>query len=188
MKKFFPWLGILLLFLVFGWIVDSGETKFGIPVFVWLALNLTAFLWVLGRYVGRPLGEFLQDRRAGIQSELRDARQKLAESEKLRNEIQQRLSRIDSEVAAILEKAEAQSAEEVRRIAEQTEEEEARFLKRVESEIRRREEETRQRLTREAAALTAEIARGIIEKEVNSEDRARVLQRSLTALRSTEES
>jgi len=188
MKKFFPWPAILLLFLVFGWIVDSGETRFGIPVFVWLAVNLTGFLWVMGRYVGRPIGEFLQDRRAGIQAELREAREKLAESEKLRNQIQERLSRIDAEVAEILEKAEGQSAEEVSRIAEQAAEEEARFLKRVESEIRRREEETRQRLTREAAALTAEIARGIIEKEVNSEDRARVLQRSLAALRSTEES
>jgi len=186
MKNFLNWFGLFLLFLAFGWVIDSGETKLGIPLFVWLAVNLTVFLWVLGRYVGRPVGEFLQTRRAGIQAELQEAREKLAESEKLRREVQERLSKIDEEVASIMEKAEKQSASEVERIAEQAAEEEARFMARVETEIRRREEETRQKLTREAAALTTELARTIIEKEVNPEDRARVLKRSLEALRSTE--
>ncbi len=186
MKRAFPWLLLFILFLGFGWLTDTGATKLGIPVFVWLAVNLTVFLWVLGRYVGRPMGEFLQARKDGIQAELREARDKLAESESLRDEVQQRLSKIDAEVEGILKKAEEQAVLDEKRIAEQADEDEARFLKRVEDEIKRREEETRQSLTREAAVLTSEIARGIIEKEINSEDRARVLKRSLDALRSTE--
>jgi len=186
MKKHLPFLLLFGLFLLFGWITDDGATKLHIPVFVWLAFNLTVFLWVLSRYVGTPIVSFLDSRKDGIQTELREAREKLAESEKLRSEVQERLERIEAETEAILKKAGEQAEVEVRKISEQAAEDEARFLRRVEAEISRREEETRQMLTREAAALTAEIARRIIEKEVNAEDRARVLDRNLKALRSSE--
>lgn len=186
MKKFFPWLMLFVILLGLGWLMDRGETKLGVPVFVWLAANLTAFLWVLARYVGRPMGEFLQARRDGIQGELRDAREKLAESEKLAKEVSARLAGIEGEVEAILEKAEEQAASEAKKIAAQAAEDEERFLKRVESEIRQREEETRQLLIQESAQLTARLARDIIAREVKDEDRIRVLDRGMEALRKSE--
>jgi len=182
MKKIFPWLILLVVLLGLGWPLDHGETRLGIPVFVWLAVNLTLFLWVLARYVGRPMGAFLDARREEIGEKLIEAREKLAEAEKLNAEIQQRLESIDGEVAALMEKAEKQAEVEAERIEQQAREEEERFLRRIEAEISRREEETRQQLIQESAALTAELARKIIEDEITQADRKRVLNRQLEAL------
>ena len=69
---------------------------------------------------------------------------------------------------------------------EQAEAEEARFLTRVDDQITRRQAETRDRLARETAALTAQIAREILSEEMTSADRERVFARSLAALEAME--
>ena len=162
------------------------DTYLGIPSWLWLPLNLAVFLFLLYRFVGRPISQYLETRRETIDTDLKEAQAKLAEAERLRGEVMQRLERVEGEVREVRDRAEADGRAEAAAIAEQATAEEARFLKRVDDQIARRQAETRTRLARETAVLTAQIAREILAEEMTPADRERVFARSLAALESLE--
>lgn len=167
-----------------AWASEGGATHLFIPDAVWLPLNLLAFLSLLYWFVGRPLSRFLESRREGIAHELEEAQRKLAEAEELRSQVVRRLAEVEQEVVELRDRAEREGRAEAERIAEQAEAEAGRFLRRVEEEVTRRQAETRTLLAQETATLTAELAREILGREVQDADRARVLERSLDAMRS----
>ena len=161
---------------------EEGSAFLGIPRPLWLTINLIGFLILLVWFVGRPLGQFLQSRRDGIRGELEAAREKLAEAERLRQQVVERLEQVEREMEEMMQQAEAAGAREAERIRALAEEEAARFLEKVGAEIGRRSAETRQQLAADTATLAAELARELLARETTDGDRARILERSLMAL------
>ncbi len=170
-------------------VASTGEGGSGlarlthIPDPVWMLVNLAVFLFLLHRFVGRPLGRFLDARREGIGVELEEAQRKLAEAEALREQVVQRLQQVEGEVAELHARAEREGQAEAEEIARQARLEEERFLKRVNEEIARRAAETRNGLAQETARLTAQLARDLLERELTDSDRKLLLETSLTAMR-----
>ena len=162
-------------------------TTLGIPDPWWKLVNLAVFLFALIWFVGRPLGRFLEDRRTGIRAALEEAREKTARAEGLHAEVEERLRRVEAEIGELQARAEREAGAEAKRIRAEAESEEKRFLERVESEIERRSEETRLRLAHETAELTAQMARELLAREITDEDRKRLLQKSVAAVRALEE-
>lgn len=186
MKGAVGWLLVFVCALVFTFFVDLGGNFFGLPdraVQVLFAANLTLFLWLLGRFAGRPIGSALDARRASIDDALEQAERRVAEAEALRREVQQRLDQVENEVAELQDRADKEgkaAADEIRRQAAQEEE---RFLKRVDDEIKRREAEARENLAKETASLTAQLTKDLLRQELTDEDRRQILDRKLSALR-----
>jgi F-type H+-transporting ATPase subunit b len=181
-KALLPWLVVWACFYGFTFFVELGENQFGIPESALpflFSLNLTLFSYLLYRFVGRPIGAYLDTRREGIAEELRNARQQLEEADRLQADVSRRLEDLEREVEELRDKASAESVAEAERIAEQTQADEERFLRRVEEEISRREAETRARLAEDTADLTAQLARDLLEREMTDDDRQRILQQSL---------
>lgn len=188
MKTFATWALVFLCALVFTFFVDLGGNFFGIPqsaLPVLFAANLTLFLWLLARFVGKPISSFLDARREGIGQELEQARSKLAEAESLRDEVNRRLAEVEREVAEMKARAERDGATEAEQIAAQTAADEERFLRRVDEEIRRRSAEARDKLAHETAELTARLTKELLAKEITGDDRRRILDASVSAMRST---
>ncbi len=117
MKSLGPWVGVFLVLLALAYGVDDGEVKLGIPVFFWLAINLTLFLYLLARFVGRPVSAFLENRRETIGSDLRQAEERLAEARRLKEDVLERLSKVEAEVDEIRKNAEDLGRQEAERIA-----------------------------------------------------------------------
>jgi F-type H+-transporting ATPase subunit b len=186
MKTIVGWTLVFIVALVFALLVDKGVKHAGIPDYIWLSLNLTVFLYILQRYVGRPMGAFLETRREGIAEELQNARRQLEEADRLQAEVSKRLADVENEVAEIKGRAAADGDAEAERISEQAKIDEERFLRRVDEEITRREAETRAQLAQDTADLTAQLARDLLDREMTDEDRRRVLERSLDAMKSLE--
>ena len=182
MKTALGWTVVYLVALVFAILVDEGVKHIGIPDYIWLSLNLTVFLYILQRFVGRPMAAFLESRREGIAEELQNARRQLEEADRLQAEVSKRLADLEQEVATLKDRAVADGEAEAANIREQTAVQEGRFLRRVDEEMARREAETRARLAQDTATRTAELARDLLEKEMTDEDRRRVFERSLGAM------
>jgi F-type H+-transporting ATPase subunit b len=183
------WALIFLCALVFALIVPLGGNFFGLPDAVLpplFAANLTLFLWLLARFVGRPMASFLEARGEGIADELAQARRRLAEAESLRDEVRRRLDEVEREVEAMKVRAERDGAAEAEEIAAQTAREQQRFLERVDEEIRRRTTEARATLSRETAELTARLTKDLLDRELTGGDRRRILDASLSAMRSAD--
>jgi F-type H+-transporting ATPase subunit b len=186
MKSIAGWVLVYVVALVFALLVDKGTKHIGIPDYIWLSLNLTVFLYILQRFVGGPMGAFLESRREGIAEELQNARHQLEEADRLQAEVSKRLADVEKEVAELKERATVDGDAEAGRISEQTKIDEERFLRRVDEEISRREVETRARLAQDTADLTAQLARDLLDREMTDEDRRRVLDRSLDAMAALE--
>jgi len=187
MKSLGIWLLFFVCALIFTFFVDLGGNFFGIPdsaLHVLFAANLTLFLWLLAKYVGRPISSFLTARGEGIHRDLDEAREKLVEAEDLHGQVQRRLDEIGAEVAVMKERAERDGEAEAEEIAEQAVTDQERFLKRVDEEISRRTAEARAELSRETAELTAQLTKSLLQKELTDEDRRHVMDRSLAAMRS----
>jgi len=186
MRTVVGWALVFVCALIFAILVDNGAKHLGIPDFIWLPVNLTLFLYVLQRYVGRPMSALLDARREGIAEELAHARNQLEEADRLQADMKKRLSDIEGELAEIKAQAEADGAAEAERIAAQASLDEERFLKRVDDEISRREAETRARLAQDTADLTAQLARDLLSRDMTDADRRRVFDRSLEAMQQLE--
>jgi F-type H+-transporting ATPase subunit b len=186
MKTIVGWVVVYVVALVFAILVDEGVTHLGVPDYIWLSLNLTAFLYILQRFIGRPMAAFLDSRREGIAEELQNARRQLEEADQLQAEVSKRLADVEQEVADLKARAVADGEAEASTIREQSKIDEERFLRRVDEEMARREAETRTRLAQDTADLTAQLARDLLAKEMTDEDRRRVFERSLEALTALE--
>jgi len=185
-KGLVPWILIFLSSLVFTFFVDLGGNFFGLPdvaVQVLFAANLTLFLWLLARFAGRPIVGALDARRDGIGEELKLAKTRVQEAEDLRREVQQRLGQVEDEVAELKDRAERDGQAEVEEIERQTAGDEERFLKRIDEQIIRREAEAKENLAKETSALTAQLTKELLQKELSDADRSRLLDSSLEAMR-----
>lgn len=187
MRPVVTWGIVFAVAVGFALLVDHGQEHFGVSDWFWLALNLTLFLYVLARFVGRPMGEFLDSRRGQIREQLAAAEQKLAEAEKLRAEVAARLARVEDELAALRDRAELDSRAEADAILAQAKVDQERFLRRVDEEISRRQEEARQQLAQDTAALTARLTHELLSRELSEADRSRLFDRSVDALREIQE-
>jgi F-type H+-transporting ATPase subunit b len=184
-KSLGTWALVFVCALIFAFIVDLGGNQFGVPDSVLpflFAANLTLFLGLLARFVGRPILSFLDARAEGITRELEEAREKVSEAEQLREQVQRRLDDLSAEVAAMKARAERDGEAEAQQIAEQAVTEQERFLKRVEDEIERRTAEARANLSKETAELTAKLTKDLLKQELTEDDRRRILDRSLSAM------
>lgn len=161
---------------------DDGSFL-GFPDPLWKSLNLVLFILVLVWLVGRPLGRFLRERRQGIHAQLAEARDRLAEAESLRQEIVERLARAETEVAEIRHRAQHGAEAEAEAIRTRADADADRFLSKVGREIERRRLEARRQLTEETAILAEQLARELLQSEMTDEDRRRVMDRSLEAIR-----
>lgn len=182
MKAKLIWVLAFVVFAVLAFLVDHGETKLGVPVWVWLALNLTVFLYLLNRFVGQPINEGLESRGEEIKSQLSEARDKLAEADRLRSEVRDRLDKVEAEVLEMQERSEAQGKAEAEKIDIQARDEESRFMRRVDEQIARRQAETREQLARDTATLTAQLTKELLAKTMTEADQGNVLAGSLEAL------
>jgi F-type H+-transporting ATPase subunit b len=186
MRVVVGWGLVFVCALIFALLVDNGAKHIGIPDYIWLSVNLTLFLYILQRYVGKPMGAFLDARRESIVEELANARAQLEEADRLQADVTKRLTDVEEEIAQIKTRSDVDAKEEAERIARQTELDAERFLKRIDEEIGRREAEARARLIKDTADLTAQMAREILSRDMTDADRRRVFERSLDAMRHIE--
>lgn len=185
MKDKLFWVLAFVVFTVFAFLIDEPHNPSFLPSTVTrllLAANLTLFLFLLNKFVGQPINESLKARGEGVKVELAEARDKLAEAEKLRAEVSERLAKVETEVIEMQERAEALGKTEAERIDAQSREDESRFMRRVDDQIARRQAETREQLARDTAALTAQLTKELLAKSMTDQDQQRVLTRSLGAL------
>lgn len=185
MKDKLFWALAFVVFLIFAFLIDEPHNPAFLPsaaIRVLLAANLTLFLFLLNKFVGQPINETLKTRGEDVKANLAEARDKLAEADKLRAEVSERLAKVEAEVVEMQERAEALGKSEAEKIDTQAREDEARFMHRVDDQIARRQAETRQQLAKDTAALTAQLTKELLAETMTDEDQQRVLTRSLGAL------
>ncbi|GIW45028.1 MAG: hypothetical protein KatS3mg077_2310 [Candidatus Binatia bacterium] len=165
-----------------AWAAESAAhgdgLEHGVPwaTLFFTIVNFGLFVWLLARYVWPQVRLWLRERHTAIVQELEAAAQARREAEALRAQWQERLARVQHEIAQLRQQVEADLARERQRILEQAERTAEAIRKDAErtvaAEMRRLEQELRSELVREAV----EIAREIVRRHWNESDQERTVR------------
>jgi F0F1-type ATP synthase membrane subunit b/b' len=151
---------------------------------LWKFVNLAVFVGGLVYLLTRKmkLGEAFKTRRETIKQELAKAHQERDAALTKLKEVEERLARLDSEVATIREQSKREAADERDRIAKATEVEIAKLGESAKREIESAGKAAKHELRNYAAATSVRLAEEIIRREMRPEDDARLIRRNVQEL------
>ena len=115
---------IALLTFLFAPSEGDAPPWWNIPSFeLWRWLNLAIFAYLFYRILRRPVSEAMRTRRESIRRDLMRAQEERNAALAKLEEVEQRLAKLDAEVASVREQSAREAAEERERITRATEEE-----------------------------------------------------------------
>lgn len=156
----------------------------GIPMWIWQLANLIGFLVVLYFLVAKPLTKVFRDQQLAVEARLKQARDQREEAARLGSQVHERMSQLEREIAEIrargIADGEAARAELVSRADQEAE----RVKREAAEEIDRRAATALVELERAASDLVASAAVGLVSREINEDDRRRLIEDSVSRLRS----
>jgi F-type H+-transporting ATPase subunit b len=149
----------------------------------WKFVNLAIFVGIIV-YVARRmrLSDVFRDRRESIQRELAQAQQERDAAVAKLKEVEERLARLDTEVAEISQRSKREAAEERERIARSTETEIAKLGEQAQREIESAGKAARHELRRYTAEQSVRLAEEMIRREMKPEDDARLIDNNIREL------
>jgi len=144
------------------WLAD--RLGLGVTTASWLSfvLNFAVVAFLIYLVVKAKVPGLLRDRTSAIRHQMEEARRVSDEANRRLSDIEGRLSRLDSEIAAMHSTAETEAAAEERRIRQATEEDTRKIVAAAEQEIQAAARQVR----RELKAYAAELAVGLAEKKL----------------------
>jgi F-type H+-transporting ATPase subunit b len=159
------------------------EPKFlGLPAWIWKLVNMLLFLGLLGWLLGGPVKKAFADRTAAIQRSAAEARERREKADQMARDIQERLSRIEGEVAAIHERAQSEGERQKQELIAAAQAEAQKIIANAQSEVENRLRSARTELTDYAGQLAAQRAEQILREKITPEDQKKLFQESLAAV------
>jgi len=151
---------------------------------LWKFVNLFVFVAILVYVLTRKvkLGEAFKTRREQIKQELQRAQQERDAALAKLKEVEERLARLDTEVATIKTQSQREAAEERERIGKSTEQEIAKLGAQAKREIESAGKAAKHGLRVFAAETSVRMAEGIIRREMRPEDDVRLISRNVDEL------
>lgn len=160
----------------------GAETWLGLPVSVWLWLNLILFWGAILYFLVPPVRSFLEQRRAEIHDSLVHAKEQRRDAQELKNSLEGRIDDLKREMNDLVKRAEQDGERERAAILAQAETERQRLVQQTEDEIELRMTQARQELTAHAAELASELARERLVSELSADERRRLFDEGLDRL------
>ncbi len=152
---------------------------------LWRVINLLVFV-VLLVYILRnklKIGRVFDNRAATIVKELEEARRDKQAAEEQLNQLTERLTRLDQEVAEIRAEAEREAAREDERIREGARADAEKIRQMAEREITGAMKAARTELRAFVAEHAVEMAEATIRREIRPEDNSRILDKYIEQMR-----
>ncbi len=150
---------------------------------LWKFINLAVFVAALVFILKKAnLSEAFRTRREGIKRELVRAQQERDAAVAKLKEVEERLARLDAEVATVKEQSRREAEDERERIAQATETEIAKLSEQAQREIINVAKTAKHELRRYTAEQSVRLAEDLIRREMKPEDDARLISRDIAEL------
>ena len=160
-----------------------AEKFLGIPMPIWQLLNLVLFLAVLVFFVAKPMAAAFRNRQLEVEKRTQEAEHRRAEVDRLTREIQERTVRLEREIEEIRKQGLVDGESARSELVARADEEVARAGREAQEEIGHRLAAAKAELRRSAAELTAERAEEILKREINADDRRRLIDDGVNRLK-----
>jgi F-type H+-transporting ATPase subunit b len=176
--------GLIKMSDLFFALAGGGATPWwNIPgLELWKFLNLFLFVALLIYFLRRPVSEAMRARRESIRVELIRAQEERNAALAKLEEVEARLTRLDTEVSSIREQSAREAEQERERIRQSTEEDVLKLRAQAQREIESAGKAARMELRRFAAEQSVQLAEEMIRGEMRPEDDARLINLEIEEL------
>jgi F-type H+-transporting ATPase subunit b len=167
---------------VMGFAASETTPWWDYPGFeVWKFVNLAIFVGALVFILVRKakLGEAFRTRRESIKAELDKARSERDAAVAKLKEVEERLAGLDSQIATIKERSQAEAAEERELMVRSTEAEIEKLTAQGQREIENAGKTAKNELRRFTAEQSVRLAEEMIKRDIGPEDDARLITRNI---------
>ena len=161
---------------------EAARGFLGVPSLVWQILNLACFLALLWFLLRKPAATFFGNRRAAVATALAKADEDRRRAEVLARELAARLEQIQTELLNLKSAARHDAEAEHAVLLVKSQADADQILARTRADLDNRVRSARAELTAYAGDLSVELAREILQKNVNAGDEKRLLDEGIASL------
>jgi F-type H+-transporting ATPase subunit b len=140
------------------------------------AINFLILIFLLSKFLFRPLTKFLADRSAGIANSLAEAKVAHEAAAKAQEEYQARMRDTQREIAAIREQGQREAEAERERLVQASRAEAERLVAQAKAEIAAEAKRARAGLREEAAGIALAVAERLLGRSLTGEDQKRLAE------------
>lgn len=154
----------------------ANPVTFDVWTFAFQAINILIVLFVLYRFMFRPVGRMIAQRQEFVTESVAQARSAREEADRLISEYQARLRDAHREAQEIVEKATRAAEERHEAIVAEAQADAARQLERARQEIRAEREQAVATIRQEVTGLVIAAAGKVIGRTIDGTDQRRLVQ------------
>ncbi len=143
------------------------------------AMNFAALLFILVKYLKKPLVDGLSSRRMGIMTKFEELDERKGEAEKTYKTYEAKLGSIDQEVESILESAKAQAEVEKQRILDDANRAAEDIKRKAQQSVQNELSIAKKALREEVAEQAAAMAEELIRKNLTETDQSKLVEEYL---------
>jgi F-type H+-transporting ATPase subunit b len=180
-------LTFVLVVVSLAWAAGAGEGHDGGLINLDRSLiiqlfNFLLLLWLLHRFLYKPLLAKMQERTGAIQKSLEEAQVARAQAAKQQEENAERLRAAHAEAEAIRARALKEAAEEQRKLVEAARAESQRMVESAKAQLETETRRAREDLRREVADLAVAVAERLVRKSLRDEDHRRIVAEAVARI------
>jgi len=145
-------------------------------------VNFSILLWLLSRFLIKPLQKYLNERSSEIKSNIDNAKESKEKADALLAEQKELLKTARVEAKEIREKTEDASKKEQEEMLERTKEESARLIAQAKKEIELDIAKAKKDLLSEAGDLVVELSQKVLSKKLDDSDKQELVESNIRKL------
>ncbi len=146
---------------------------------LWQIFNMFIIYLLIRRYLYKPLVGFVENRKKGIEDDLKYAEQEKQEAQKLKEEYEKSIRAANQEAREILNKATRESEEIIAEGKRQAKQQAEDMIARAQEELELKKEKMFKELKDEVAFISVRIAERIIETKIDAASQRQLVERHL---------
>lgn len=154
----------------------------GVMGWVWKIVNFAILVFILVKFLGKPMREYFRKRTEIIEASLREAQQAKAMAEKALKEVEEKLRLKDEEVERILSTAKASGESEKEALIEEGKKMAEKIKEQARENISLELASAKEALRAEAAELALKLAEKKLAEELDEETQKKLIEDSLKRL------
>ena len=147
---------------------------------IFMLINVLVLYLLMRRYLFKPMGNFLENRRQEIKTNLETAEEKKKEAEELRASYEEKLENATEEAQQIIKEARIRGDELKTQAKQEAKEEADHMINKAKEEIQMERNKAIASLKDEVANMTVSVASKIVEEDLDDEKHRELVKKYLT--------
>jgi F-type H+-transporting ATPase subunit b len=160
---------------------EPGIINLNVTVLI-QAINFLILIFLLSKFLFKPLAKFLADRSAGIEKSLAEAKAAHEASAKAQAEYQAQMREAQREIAAIREQGQREVEAERQRLLQASRAEAERLVGQAKAEIEAETKRAKAGLREEAAGIALAAAERLLGRTISGDDQKRLVDQYVREL------